>query len=288
MAQVLRINIFKNLNGAGSRGEWVNTYEVETDLATDAPAVQTAAREIAIVESKFHLNSVVFTRATISTYKKEVAPEDDDNNEVILGFNGMIVDEIPQGQTSRQLPPEVCLVVKRKAGKRAGRMTYRHAIATQDWVGTGDGVRLVTPKIEYVNSLWATYLQQNNGTVPLVRAYKGAANGSPAKPVSSMVCIGSQNRQLDARRKKKGSNPSAIPTETEGILAKTFELVKAARVAVAGRYTGPLGAALARADENLYWYPISVLATEIGNAIRAVEGRPALPMPEFPALPPAP
>jgi len=60
--------------------------------------------------------------------------------------------------------------------------------------------------------------------------------------------------------------------------------VKTARVAVAGRYLGPVGAALAKADEDAFFYPATVLAIEAYNAVALAQGKPPLALPPAPEL----
>lgn len=285
---VLRVKIWKNVNGAGSRGEWSNTHEISTNAATDSQEVATQVRELAIAESKFHLSTVVFSRATVSTFVSERKQGlEDDSSEVPLGFVGQVVDAPAAGAEQRLLPGEIVIKVKRKAGKRAGLMSYRHCIATQDWVGTGDGVKLTEAKFNQVQNAFGTYMANLNATMPLVKGKAKTVDGLPFKAVTQIICVGTGNRQLDARRKKK-QDPKGTGATVED---KQVSIVRSAATDIASKVLPKILGAPGVMEPSAPKYRASInienALIEAVNVFRALTGAPSIPTRELPALPPA-
>lgn len=279
---IYEIRVFKNLNGIGSRGEWVNSYHYDTAKAIDDPELARAALELARMEAKFHLANVTFTRALISPYHARLKPIDErEGIEVVLGFNGLVVDAVEAGGTSRLLPAESTVVVKRGSGKgRAGRATYRHAIATQDWIGAGEGIRLTQQKIDQVNGACGFYMEQINAVAPLTKPAR-TADGTPGRAVSRMVCAGTQNRQVNSRRRGQGQVTSKTPIAT---LAKpTGNIISQW---LSHLLTAPTSSTLDKigdvAPVSILAYDIALKALQAYNEILRRNGQQPIPLPPAP------
>lgn len=221
---VIEIKIFKNYGGIGSRGEWSNTYHIDTVADITSATVAHYANILAAIEKSFHLNSVTFSRAAVREYyngpRRHPAPRP-----VVIPVTGvgLLVDVPGADGQSKQLPAEVTLVVAHAAADgRPGRNLYRYAIATNEWTGGGGGVKLTQQKIDQVNMLWNN-IRTNDDPAIMFCIPSRSKDGTPVHDVVNIQCTGAQNRQVRQYRKKKKTEAAVVlpPANTQpGLLAR--------------------------------------------------------------------
>lgn len=205
IADVKTIRIFKTFGGAGTKGEFSNTYHALSPGSLKEDGLVRLAQRLALAERNITSDRVFFKRAIISTYARKSAVGGSDKPYIVkINQTGAIDFTAPQGASlSRFLPPEACLVMDFGGGLgRPGSHTYRYAIGPDDWRNMGGGVELMPDIFTRANNAFNGILDPQFGFPPLVFLTEDE-DGQPTDPVTSISCSGYRLRQLTQKKGKK-------------------------------------------------------------------------------------
>lgn len=279
---VKTIRIFKSYGGAGTRGEFSNTYHALSPGSLKDAGLVALAKRLLGAEKAITSNKVFFSRIVITTYARKSAVGGADKPYIIpIGELG-VVDLTPDnnGLEAKVLPAEGCLVMNFSGGLgRPGRHTYRYAISEDGWINSGEGVSLLPVTTDRAFNAWKDVLNANGGVPPLVFITEDE-DGQPTDPVTSITYGGFGLKQLTQKKgKKKGKDVFDIDTNTEDDAER--EMAQAVEVItdiMQSRYTTAGAAILA---SGAFAGAIAALQSASNSAKNAIDtsdyGPPALP-----------
>ena len=134
------VRIFKALGGRSNEGQWVNNYELQTNLTLESAGMQANVDHIVAFDRALHTNQVNYMRVVTSTFAMDSRPYDPANLRV-MELSGVGGHELQPGAGVVDL--NITLTIKRLTtlGK-AGRLILRGAL---HWghVTTGAGGKTV-------------------------------------------------------------------------------------------------------------------------------------------------
>jgi len=135
---IYTVRIFKSWGVRDPERRWVNSYELESDLASPGLLVDTM-QAIVEAEQQIHLHKVQFLSATISTWVEDSHPYDP------AAFNTYELTtvgarDLPDAHALEALDTNVCYLIKRQcASGRSGKLFYRGCLLELDVEMGGDG-----------------------------------------------------------------------------------------------------------------------------------------------------
>jgi hypothetical protein len=212
---LMTVKIYKSLGGRAARGQWSNSYEIDSDNAIGSPELDAEADKIIAFERAIHCAPVHFMRVVVSTFAKEGRAGHPEAVRVReLAGTGGAGGTIGGTTDENILPAEVVFEFKRIAATgRTGRLLYRGCLQER-WVQTmGNGNFALD--VGYAQTLGNVVTGWNNdATKPaLVLASYGAGGAVLTRPVSRIEVGSVLIRKRTSRRKKKKTPTS----ETQGL-----------------------------------------------------------------------
>lgn len=195
------VRVFKTLT-TNPALQWANTYEMQatTSMPDEAGAIanlEQAANAIVAFERKFHLNTIRFDRASVSTWTPDSTPYNPQSFLVVpQGSAAFGLRDLGAQGGADQSPVALALVVRRQvAYGRQGRAFYRGVLTEGDLSANAGLPVLSSPSAMQlmINDAVAAGLEvyMGGGTEPaMFRLSLIGKTASQVRPISSLQVLG--------------------------------------------------------------------------------------------------